>query len=379
MVHRASPRPGPRRAAERLTATLIAGFLLLALLAPTPATAGWWDDAAEAREATLRELRSKPARWRDVPVLLRARFGGTGERANPFFTQFTPERWQPVTLLPLTTAPEPDDGLATAFVLRGSRDDLRLARISPNREVLVRAVVRDAVAGEPWVEILSFTLDGDPLTPEESTLILEADRFLESRNPEAAEKRYRRVLDERRLADRDRAALLRKIGVAQHDQGRPREALLAFREALALDPEDLDAKHRATHLEESLARVPLAPSPDGLPPTSGSASRTTPETPQPRDTPLLLPGGERGLAPPRGLPLGDEPQPRTTQPRTTTPRTTPPKPASALPPPRSGKPTPPSPPPAESEEAAVDEPAPEAPEEDLPPPMPKPPKLSGPK
>ena len=301
-----SPRPGPRRAAEHAVRRIAAALLLLAAAAVSPALAGWWDDAAEARETTLHELRRDPARWRDVPVLLRARFGGAGPRHNPFFTQFTPERWQAVSLV-ADRAPRTGDApaqveLATAFVARGGRDDLRLARLNPNLPVLVRAVVRDEVSGEPWIEVLSFTVDGDPLTPEEATRVREADRFLEARNPTAAERLYRGVLAGRKLADRDRADLLRRVGVALHDQRRPEAALAAFREALALHPDDAEARSRVTQLEQALARAPLAPSPEGVPPTAGSAAPTPPPLPEAtEDAPLLLPGRTPRLAPPGGL------------------------------------------------------------------------------
>ena len=372
-----SPRPGPRRATERTARRSFAAFLLLAAAAVAPAAAGWWDDAAEARESTIEQLRRSPAEWRDVPVLLHVRFGGIGERSNPYFTQFTPECWRSVHLLPrMAEATASRDAahtqivgatttaageLATAFVARGSRDDLRLEQINPNRAVRVRAVVRDSVAGEPWVEILSFTLDGDPLTPEEQTRVREADRFLEHRNAVAAERLYRAVLDSRELADADRAGLLRKLGVALHDQRRPQDALVAFREALSLDPDDLDARHRATHLEVALARTPLPRSDDGSPPTAGRAVRATPESPGPSDAPLLLPRRGPGLAPPSGLPTGDAGSEDATE-------QTEPAPGKDE---RDDEPA--------AKPPVADEPTPAEPESDTPPPVPKPPRLSGPK
>lgn len=364
----ASPRPGSRRATERTLGLTLATFLLLAALTAVPAAAGWWDDAVEARDATLTELRDEPARWRDVPVLLDVRFGGVGERVNPYFTQFTPERWQPVRLLPPTGDVDGGAELGTAFVARGGRDDLRLARISPNRRVKVRAVVRDEVAGEPWIEILAFTLPADPLTPEESALVREADRFLEHRNPEAAERLYRRVLDGRTLADRDRAGLLRKVGVALHDRRRPQDALAAFRDALRLDPEDLDARHRAERLEEVLARKPLPATDGDTPPVAGRAAPTTPPSPTPSDAPLLLPGNGSRLAPPTGLPTPPAKDADAAQ-------DAPPLRKAAEPAKKDADEE--EPPPEDGKEP---EPAPEPePSDDDPPPVPRRPGLSGPK
>jgi len=171
--------------------------------------------------------------------------------------------------------------------------------------------VRDVVAGEPWIEVLAITLDGDPLTPEERTRVREADRFLAHANPKSAEKFYRRVLGGRELASADRAALLRKLGVSLHDQKRGREALVAFREALALDPEHVDTQMQVAATEQRLARVRVTPAPENAASESPAldeergagiprnAARAAPTPPAP-EAPLYLPGGRRSLAPPGG-------------------------------------------------------------------------------
>ena len=131
-------------------------------------------------------------------MLLRVSFTKTGRPANPYFTQFTAERWRPITVEGTTgarvTPARESRRFGRLFVRRGSPADLRLPTLRPGRSLLLRAVVRDVVAGEPWIEILAITLDCDPLTPEERTRLREADRFLARANPSAAEKLYRVVL-----------------------------------------------------------------------------------------------------------------------------------------------------------------------------------------
>ena len=314
------PHTGPLRKLHSAALLVAAAVFSMAFGIAQPARAGWWDEATEARESTLDQLRSDPQKWRDVPVLLRVTFSERGKRTNPYFTQFAPERWRPITV----TAPSGaavsrrrhDSPLRTLFVQRGGAADLRLQPLRPGRSVLLRAVVRDVVGGEPWLEVLSVTVAGDPLTPEERTRVRSADRFLARANPGAAEKIYRGVLDGRSLADADRATLLRKLGVTLHDQRRGDAALAAFRSALALDPDHLNTRTQVAAIEKQLARTPLIPMhvpanvpAEGerradVPPT---AARAAPTTPKP-DTPLYLPGGRPTLAPPGGgSPSGESP------------------------------------------------------------------------
>ncbi len=319
------PHTGPLRKLHSAALLVAAAVFLIAFGVAQPARAGWWDEAAEARECTLDQLRTDPQKWRDVPVLLRVTFSARGKRTNPYFTQFAPERWRPITV----TAPSGatvsrrrhDSPLRTLFVQRGGAADLRLQPLRPGRSVLLRAVVRDVVGDEPWLEVLSITVAGDPLTPEERTRVRSADRFLSRANPGAAERLYRGVLDGRTLADTDRATLLRKLGVSLHDQRRGGAALAAFRSALELDPDHLDTRTQVAAIEKQLARTPLIPMhvPTNVPtnvPAEGerradvplTAARAAPTTPKP-DTPLYLPGGRPALAPPGGgYPSGESPR-----------------------------------------------------------------------
>jgi len=354
------PHLGPVHSLQRTVRLVATALLLLLLHLPRPAHAGWWDTAAEARESTLARLRRAPEKWRDVPVVLRVAFTATGKSSNPYFTQFTPEHWRPITVEPT------GDGVAAAgptchtlFVRRGGREELRLPSLRPGRSLLVRAVVRDVVADEPWLEVLSITIDGDPLTPEERTRVREADRFLARSNAAAAEKIYRRVLDGRPLAIADLAGLLRKLAVSLHDQKRATEALSAFRRALALEPEHVDTRTQIAAIEKRLARTPRKSATGtehkSLPPTAG---RAAPSPPEPA-TPLYLPGGRPRLAPPGGA--SEEPRSRPL-----------PKPSPVTPPAARPKPTPDA-----ARDPSKDGDETETPEE--PPPVPPRPSLSDPK
>ena len=294
-------RLGPIHRLQRTVRLVATALLVLVLYLPQPARAGWWDTAAEARESTLAQLRRAPEKWRDVPVVLRVAFTATGKNANPYFTQFTSERWRPITVEPTSDGiAAPGPACHTLFVRRGGREDLRLPALRPGRSLLMHAVVRDVVAGEPWLEVLSITLDGDPLTPEERTRVRAADRFLARSNPAAAEKLYRSVLDGRPLATADRAGLFRKLGASLHDQTRAAEALTALRRALALEPEHMDTRTQIAAIEARLARVPVPPATaDERKSVPRNAGRAAPRPPEP-ETPLYLPGGRPRLAPPGG-------------------------------------------------------------------------------
>jgi len=327
-MHRLGTRLGIQRPrSARLGRLAATALFLLVLCVCQSAHAGWWDSAAEARQSTLHDVRRAPERWRDVPVLLRVSFTETGRCANPHFTQFTAERWRPITVEGRAGArvtPARESRLfGKLFVRRGSPADLRLPTLRPGRSLLLRAVVRDVVAGEPWIEILAITLDGDPLTPEERTRLREADRFLARANPPAAEKLYRGVLGGRQLADADRAGVLRKLGVSLHDQKRGQEALVAFRGALSLAPEHVDTQTQVAAIEKRLARTPAGHSAESgateaerRPGIPRNAGRAAPSPPEP-EAPLYLPGGRTPLAPPGG---GTEP-PRAAGPEKKRPKT----------------------------------------------------------
>jgi len=392
---------GPVLRLHRTVALLATALVLLPLFTARPADAGWWDSAAEARESTIAQLRREPEQWRDVPVLLRVSFTATRDRANPYFTQFTPEHWRPISVEPALRPGGPQRGMAakattfdTLFVRRGGAADLRLPSLRAGRSLLLRAAVRDVVGGEPWIEVISITVAGDPLTPEERTRVRSADRFLSRANPGAAEKLYRRVMNGRPLADLDRATLLRKLGVCLRDQRRGDDALAAFRAALALDPDHTDTRTRIAVIEERLARTPIAPAAGTAhtdAPGPPNAGRAAPSTPRP-DTPLYLPGGRPALAPPGGATDADGGTPREAAPteRNATERRslrapTTRKPTLPAPLPRSRVPTPDAPdaskpsrtpePARRSESDAHDEDE----QEPSPPPVPARPGLSGPK
>ncbi len=332
---------------RRRPGRLLIAAALLALA--VPASAGWWDDAGTAREASLSELREDPDAWRDVPVRLEVVFDGLTRHRNPYFTQFTPLRWTPVRIRVPDAARGSEDARSEdarferLFIRRGGINDERLRATRRGTGVRLRAVVRDSVSGEPWIEVLGVTRDADPLTPEEGAQVRSADRYLTKQNPVPAERLLRAVLDARPLARSDRAALTRRLGVALHDQRRSQEALDAFRTALALEP-DLDAERRAETLARALAAKPAPPPPAA----AARAGRAVPERPARLRTPLVMPSAKPGLAPPAGL----GPPTRTGAP-------------APLPVPRRNASTP---------DAAEEETTPEPPA-----PLPPPPNLSGPR
>ena len=318
--------------ARRLAVVLVA-------LCAAVADAGWWDDAGAARRATIDDLRKDPDRWRDVTIVMDVRFAGVSEPGNSYFTRFTAKDWRAVGVFAANATQDTmqrTEPFANVFVRRGSAGDQRLGEIGKGRRVQLRATVRDAVKGEPWIEVFDFVADGDPLTPEEEAVLARGDELLAHADPAAAETVLRGLAGKRALPTAVQASVWRKIGVACWQQRRFTECVDAYTASLAADPED-----RATVAKLAAARAALA---GATKPTQPSdAASVAPAAPQPPagfGTPIPVPRPR--LSPPTGV-TETPPQSETTTP----PAAEPPKP--------------------------VDPPA-----DDVPPPAPKP-KLAGPK
>jgi hypothetical protein len=248
---------------------------------------------------TLERVFANPHDWIDVPVLLRMTYAGRAASPNPYLTQFTARRWRAVGFRPAgapDTGEEADAPFERLFVPRGGAADRRASRLAAGDEVEVRAVVRDVVRDEPWLEVLEITGRGDPLTGLERSRRELADRFAARDNAGAAERICRALLASRPLPPADRLALLRRIGDACLAQRKWTAADDAFRQALLLDPDDGLLEERRLQARRGLA----AASPAKEDPARGKDGEAPPDG-RPR----------AGLRPPAGLdgPSGDDDPP----------------------------------------------------------------------
>lgn len=310
-------------------------FALVALCAVV-ADAGWWDDAGAARRATIDDLRKEPDRWRDVTVVLDVRFAGVSEPGNSFFTRFTAKDWRAVSVFPANASPETMSGtdpFERVFVRRGSDGEQRLGGITKGRRLQLRGAVRDAVRGEPWIEVFDVVADGDPLTPEEEAVVARGDELLAHSDPAAAETVLRGLAQKRALPRTVQASVWRKIGAACWQQRRFAESADAYAVALTADPDDRATAAKLDAAKAALAGTTNAPAPSD----AASVAPTAPQPPASFGTPIAAPRPR--LSPPAGAAA----------------TTAPPAPPAAEP----GKPADP-------------------PKDDAPPPAPKP-TLSGPK
>ena len=322
------------------------------------AHAGWWDDAGAAHRATIEELRKDPDRWRDVTVTLDVRFARVADPGNPFFTRFTPKDWRAVGVFPADSsaaAMATDEPFARIFVRRGSEGERRLGEIAKGRSIQLRATVRDAVKGEPWIEVFDVVADGDPLAPEETAIAERAEQFLAHDNAPAAESLLRSLVAKRALPKAAQADVWRKIGAACWTQRRMADAAEAFTASLAADPDDVPTSARLRAVRAALASSARPVDPAAASIGAASIAPSLPAPPASFGTPVAVPA--RRLLPPSGL--TDTPPAPVADPV--------PAPASDAPPRPSAEPSP------------AEHPAPEpAAEEPAPPPAPKP-KLAGPR
>jgi len=225
---------------------------LLFVLTATVAHAGWWEDAAAAKRASLADLRRDPGLWRDVLVSLDVRVEGLVEPGDPCATRFTARDWRAVAATPVDAAASARP-YGAIFVRRSSESERRLAAASKDARVVLRVAVRESVRGEPWIEVFDATGDADPLDPEETSLVARADVFLAHDNAVAAEPIYRGLLAARSLPAAIRAELWRKVGAACWSQRRHADAKTAYESALVADPNDADAKTRLAAANAVLA------------------------------------------------------------------------------------------------------------------------------
>jgi hypothetical protein len=272
------------------------GFAALALLVAVcgTATAGWWDDAGSARRATLDELRKDPDRWRDVTVVVDVRFAQLAEPGNAYFTRFTSHEWRAATLVAADAKPDAEP-FAKVFVRRGGEGERRLAATTKGARVQLRAAVRDTAKGEPWIEALDVVVDGDPATPEETSVIARADELLAHDNAAAAETLLRGLLAKRALPKSLQADLWRKVGAAAWTQRRPADAAAAYEASLAVEPSDAATLAKLAACKAAAAAKPLGSV------GAGAVGATPPAPPSSFGAPFV-PAPTRRLLPPTGVP-----------------------------------------------------------------------------
>lgn len=283
--------PSPTAVPTALAALLAAG---LAAASAPPAAAGWWEQAAEARPAELREILRAPEQWKDVPVLLDVRVAGASPVRTDGSAAFDGDAWRNVRLLPAGDGgPAVAPGFDRAFVRRGSVEERRAAAGSsggkPGFRALVRASVRDVVGGEPWLEVLDVVAEGDGMSPEEEARARRAESLLRSENPVAAERELRSLLEGRDYGAAVRASLWRLVGRACRDQRRFADAAAALRQSLELQPDEPSAVADLRDVEARAAREKSGP-------RDGKAAAV--ESP---GTPIPVPDVAKRLAGPRDL------------------------------------------------------------------------------
>jgi hypothetical protein len=266
--------------------------ILVVALCAAVADAGWWDDAGAARRASIEDVRREPDRWRDVTFVMDVRFASTFEPGNAYFTRFTAKDWRAVSVFPANATPdamERTEPFQRVFVRRGSDGEQRLGEIAKGRRIQLRGAVRNAVNGEPWIEVFDVVADGDPLTPEEEAVVARGDELLAHSDPAAAETLLRGLAAKRVLPKTVQAAVWRKIATACWQQRRFAECADACNASLAADPDD-----RATIAKLAAAKAALAETK----PLTASIAPTPPAPPAGFGTPL--PSARPRTPPPAG-------------------------------------------------------------------------------
>jgi len=271
-------------------------FLVLVLCAAA-ADAGWWDDAGASRPASLDDLRRDPGVWRDVVVSLDVRVAGVIEAGDAGVTRFVARDWRAVSVVAAAAA-SASRPLSSIFVRRGSEAERRLAVAAKDARVQLRGSVRDVVAGEPWIEVFEATGDADPLNPDEANVVARADDFLARGNPAAAETLYRGLAAKRSMPKAVRADICRKIAESCRAQRRLTDAVAAYAEALALDPDDgATSRQFASAREAAKAASPVASAPAAvvaatrrlMPPAGMNETPADAKPPSPPNAPASQP------------------------------------------------------------------------------------------
>jgi hypothetical protein len=265
----------------------LASALLLALAA-SAAHGGWWDDAGAARHATLGEVRRDPARWVDVEVLVDVRYVRARDGDDAAAARFASKDWRAVEVTPAEVPAgkaRPEDTFARAFVARRSVGERRLQQAAPGARLELRACVREAVGGEPLIEVIDVVGDGDPLTAEETAVVDRADKLMAKDNAAAAELQFRGLLAKRVLPQAVQAALWRRVGAACWSRKAMADSANAYAAALALEPSDKSTAEKLAAAKAAADAVaaanPPAPSrgllpPSGLEPAVPSSAPSAP-------------------------------------------------------------------------------------------------------
>jgi hypothetical protein len=164
-----------------------------------------------AEATTLEALRAHPARWlgREVELVLQLR--AENAPCDPLRTRFSPSSWRGFSAwsdaqLPWERAAW-DDPARRLFVRRGGALAAYFDRVRPHDRLRVRAVVREVLLGEPWIEVLTATRLESAIGEGAILHATRARRFQEEGKHDLALEQLERALASP-LPDHARAELL---------------------------------------------------------------------------------------------------------------------------------------------------------------------------
>jgi tetratricopeptide (TPR) repeat protein len=228
--------------------TRIALLALVVGILAVPSTAvadGWFSKMGKTKETTLGEILRHPHAFVDVKVEFKLYFNQPGESYNPYYTRFTEELFGNFTAWPIDARLyDRRDYQRTYqffFMQRTNKKWKRLQGLDRMTVIEVTGQVREVFRGQPWIEIEKFKTSSGGLRPRDVRYVINGDAYYAAGKYDQAKRYYKKAIS-RRLPDLVRADLYRRLADAQYHEGKYRDALHSYYDALDKAPRSLVLK-----------------------------------------------------------------------------------------------------------------------------------------
>jgi hypothetical protein len=266
-----------------------------------PAQASWWDTLSKPKTVSLAKIIDDPNAFKAVPVNFVIQFHETTGFFNPFFTNFTPERYLNFSAWGEKQALWMPEDFANShplfFVAKSSPHAATILKLAPFARLRVKGVVTSTFMGKAWIDIREVKAEGTSLTSSALGHIIAGDKLAMQDRHNAAIQHYMKAYGDKNLPDPARAVVAGKLGRSYVAVQKPLEAQKHLGTAIKLDPEDEESKALLNRVTGHTTGEAPAPSIDGetpIPepeaegetfdtPKDGDGGTEKPDVPAPKD------------------------------------------------------------------------------------------------
>jgi hypothetical protein len=230
--------------------------LTIAVLSGT-AFAGWWDGVGDSEPIDLRKIVESPHKYKGKEVTFTCYFHEVSEFYNPYYTRFLPAHYVNFSVWPagsrLWRREEYANSFKFLFLEKDHKYFSHLMGMKKFTHLKLRGYVQNTFKNVPWIEIRGVEVLGDGYTRDCLREVILADRAVD-RGDWATALQHLDKVNSSGFSGEVQASLLRKRGQVLESMGNLEGALLAYRQAMTLYPEDSESETLLIAVSEKLGQ-----------------------------------------------------------------------------------------------------------------------------